>query len=106
VPVAPVPEPSSGLLWILTSATSVKARNVRAGNGAGRVSLCEVEGPHWVTVEGRAEFVDDAEVRADAELRYAVRFRAPRVNPLRVVILVRMTRVMGHLPLGTGLVTP
>jgi len=41
------------LLWILTSATSVKARNVRAGNGAGRVSLCEVEGPHWVTVEGR-----------------------------------------------------
>jgi hypothetical protein len=31
----------------------------------------------------------------DAELRYAQRYRTPRVNPRRVVIEVRIERVLG-----------
>ena len=31
----------------------------------------------------------------DAELRYAQRYRTPRVNPRRVVIEVRVERVLG-----------
>ena len=32
---------------------------------------------------------------SDAELRYAQRYRTPRVNPRRVVIEVRVERVLG-----------
>ena len=40
----------------------------------------------------RDQYADDVR---DAELRYAQRYRTPRVNPRRVVIEVRIERVLG-----------
>ncbi|MDE9364729.1 TIGR03618 family F420-dependent PPOX class oxidoreductase [Luteipulveratus sp. YIM 133132] len=99
VPVAATLDPDEPLVRVITSRTSRKARNVVAGGDGGvPVALCQVDGRHWVTVEGVATVLDDpADVRL-AEQRYAQRFRVPRENPLRVVIAVRVTRVMGHLP--------
>ncbi len=39
--------------------------------------------------------VTEKEAVRDAELRYAQRYRTPRVNPKRVVIEVKIERVLG-----------
>jgi hypothetical protein len=41
---------------------------------------------------------DSPEAVAEAERRYAARYRPPRVNPRRVVIEVHIDRVLGWLP--------
>ncbi len=79
---------------MITSRTSRKARNADAGC---RAVLCQVDGRHWLSLEGTARLLTTpAEVR-DAEQRYAVRYRTPRVNPERVVIAVTVDRVLGNL---------
>lgn len=98
VPVAAVVDPAARTVRILTSRTSVKARNVL--RGATRVTLCEVDGPHWLTVEGQARVVTDPAAITDAVAAYARRFRPPRVNPERVIILVEPTRLIGRLSTG------
>lgn len=97
VPVAPVVDLSTGapMVRILTSGNSRKVRNIRV---TPQVSLCEVEGRHWVTVDGRARVVTDPADVAAAEEAYAARFRIPRVNPERVVLMIEVTSVMGSLP--------
>lgn len=97
VPVAPIVELSTGtpVVRILTSQTSRKVRNVRASP---RVSLCEVEGRHWVTVEGLAHIRTDAAFVSAAEEAYAVRFRTPRPNADRVVLVIDVDSAMGSLP--------
>ncbi len=46
-------------------------------------------------MEGQASVNRDPAAVRDAELRYAQRYRTPRVNPKRVVIEVHITRVLG-----------
>jgi hypothetical protein len=46
-------------------------------------------------LEGQASVNRDPAAVRDAELRYAQRYRTPRVNPKRVVIEVHVTRVLG-----------
>ena len=55
----------------------------------------QVDGARWLSLEGRATVNTDADAVRDAELRYAQRYRTPRVNPRRVVIEVRVERVLG-----------
>ena len=38
----------------------------------------------------------DPEAVADAERRYAERYRTPRVNPLRVVLVMQVERILGR----------
>jgi F420H(2)-dependent biliverdin reductase len=57
--------------------------------------VCQVDGRRWSTLEGRAVVRREPEVVADAERRYAARYRQPRVNPQRVVIEIRVTRALG-----------
>ena len=57
--------------------------------------LSQVDGARWLSLEGKATVNTDAEAVRDAELRYAQRYRTPRVNPRRVVIEVRVERVLG-----------
>jgi hypothetical protein len=64
-----------------------------------RVAICQVDGRRWSTVEGTAVIRTDRPSVADAEQRYAVRYRTPRPNPHRVVIEVTVTRVLGSDPL-------
>jgi len=86
-------DPAAGLARVISSSTSAHVRHVRAGQE--RVAICQVDGPRWSTVEGLAVVRDDPESVADAEKRYAARYRVPRPNPARVVIEVRITRILG-----------
>lgn len=83
---------NAGIARVITSGTSQKAVNARGGVAA---ALCQVEGKDWITLEGVATTTDDPAVIADAVERYAARYRVPRVNPARVAIELRVTRVLG-----------
>jgi PPOX class probable F420-dependent enzyme len=83
----------AGVARVITSRGSAKVRHVLAGQY--RVAICQVEGRRWSTVEGTAVIRADRPSVADAEQRYAARYRVPRPNPERVVIEVTVTRVLG-----------
>ena len=77
----------AGLARVITFSNSVKAKLIRAAGDKGvPVAVCQLEGPRWSTLEGRAVLRDDPETVKDAENRYAARYRQPKPNPLRVVL--------------------
>ena len=94
VPVGVTYDPATRTARVITSGTSQKARHVRAGQA--RVAVCQVDGRRWVTLEGTAVVRDDPAAVADAEARYARRYRTPRENPARVVIEMSVDRVLGN----------
>jgi PPOX class probable F420-dependent enzyme len=85
-------DPKTHIARVITSGGSQKAVNAQRGEVA---VLSQVDGARWLSLEGRAEVLTDAESVRDAELRYAQRYRTPRVNPRRVVIEVHIKRVLG-----------
>lgn len=82
-----------GVCRVISSSTSVHTRHVR--NGDGRVAVCQVDGARWTTVEGLAVVKDDPPSVRRAEELYAARYRTPRPNPLRVVIEISVTKILG-----------
>ncbi|HEX2902210.1 MAG TPA: PPOX class F420-dependent oxidoreductase [Jatrophihabitans sp.] len=92
VPVGFSWQPEARLARVITSAGSVKARLARAG---GPVSLCQLDGARWLTLQGTAAVSQDAQRVADAVTRYAERYRQPRPNPARVVIEITVHSVLG-----------
>ena len=89
----------SRLARVITSDGSVKARNAeRLGpDGAhSRAAVCQVDGRRWLTLEGWASVSRDRDDIADAEQRYAGRYRTPRINPRRVVLTIAVDRILGH----------
>jgi PPOX class probable F420-dependent enzyme len=82
----------AGVCRVISSSTSAHVRHVRADP---RVAVCQVDGARWTTVEGLAVIRDDAESVRSAEQLYAARYRIPRPNPLRVVIEISVTKVLG-----------
>jgi hypothetical protein len=71
--------------------------NVRAGGPDGaRVALAQVEGGRWCTVEGLAVVREGPAEVAEAERRYALRYRTPQPNPERVVIEIRPGAALGR----------
>jgi len=96
VPMGVVLDPGTGTAWAITSGTSQKAANVRAAAGDARVAVCCVDGRRWSTLEGRAEVLDHPDAVAEAERRYAERYKVPRENPRRVALRVQVTRVLGN----------
>ncbi|MEV4756935.1 TIGR03618 family F420-dependent PPOX class oxidoreductase [Micromonospora sp. NPDC049559] len=96
-PVGATLDPATGTARVISSRGSQKVRNVlAAGPGGAPVALCQIDGRTWSTLEGRAVVRTEPEAVADAEQRYAQRYRQPRPNPDRVVIEVRITRVLGN----------
>ncbi|WP_449065953.1 pyridoxamine 5'-phosphate oxidase family protein [Planomonospora algeriensis] len=100
VPVGVTLDAEAGVARVITSGSSRKARHVpeaerEAGEGV-PVAVCQVDGRRWSTLEGRAVVRRDPESVAEAERRYAERYKTPRENPSRVVIEIRVTRVMGN----------
>jgi F420H(2)-dependent biliverdin reductase len=96
VPVGVTLDLDTATARVITSGTSAKARHVRAAGADGaRVAVSQVDRARWSTLEGRAVVRDDPEAVADAERRYAQRYRTPRVNPARVVLEIALTRVLG-----------
>lgn len=92
VPVGVTLDLDAGLARVICSRGSVKARNA-AGRGLAAVS--QVDGRRWSTLEGDAVVRDEPGAVAEAERRYALRYRTPRPNPERVVIEIAVRRVLG-----------
>ena len=93
----------AGIARVICSGDSVKARNVAAAGEAGaRVAVCQVDGRRWSTVEGLAVVRSDPASVAEAERRYAARYRQPRVNPRRVALEITVTRYLGLKPAESG----
>ncbi|OFE18895.1 PPOX class F420-dependent enzyme [Humibacillus sp. DSM 29435] len=93
VPVGFTWEAESSLARVITSGTSLKARNAAAGC---RAVLCQVDGRYWLSLEGTATVLTDPASVRDAEQRYAARYRVPRENPERVVLAIHVDRVLGN----------
>ena len=81
-----------GLARIITSGPSRKVANLRRDS---RATVSQVDGGRWLTLAGTASILDDPEsVRLAVEL-YSGRYREPRVNPLRVAIVIEVETAMG-----------
>ena len=78
---------------VITNGTSRKVANVRATR---RAVVAQVDGRRWLSLEGAAVVSNDADRVADAVRRYALRYRQPAENPLRVVIEIAVDRVLGN----------
>lgn len=92
VPVGFTWDAGADLARVITRGSSAKARHAAAG---GPGVLCQVDGRRWLTLEGDLAMLTDPVSIADAERRYADRYRRPRPNPERVVLAVRVHRVLG-----------
>lgn len=94
VPVGFTWSPEDRIARVITSRSSRKARNAASGC---RAVLCQVEGRHWLALEGPARLLTAPDEVRDAEERYAARYRTPRVNPERAVVEIAVDRVLGNL---------
>jgi PPOX class probable F420-dependent enzyme len=94
VPVGVTLDVEAGVARVICSAGTQKARNA-AERGIAAVS--QIDGRRWSTLEGRAVVRAEPAAVADAEARYAARYRPPRVNPRRVVVEITVHRVLGPL---------
>ncbi|SDV00236.1 PPOX class probable F420-dependent enzyme [Microlunatus sagamiharensis] len=94
VPVGFTYEPETRLARVITGGTSVKAR-LAARPGA-VAAVCQVDGRRWLTLQGPVHVERDEAAVADAVERYARRYRQPRVNPERVVLVIDVERILGH----------
>jgi len=100
VPVGFTADLETALVRVITSDGSVKVRNAERSRPDGqpaRAAVCQLEGRHWLTLEGPCRISRVRDDITDAERRYAQRYRVPRVNPRRVVLLIAVDRVLGHL---------
>ncbi|GGU28552.1 pyridoxamine 5'-phosphate oxidase family protein [Streptomyces daghestanicus] len=96
VPVGATYDPDAGVVRVITDRASAKARYVRAAGETGaRAAVCQVDGRRWSTLEGRAVVREALEEVAEAERRYAERYKPPRPNPTRVVIEIAVDRALG-----------
>ncbi|CAL9341972.1 F420H(2)-dependent biliverdin reductase [Nocardiopsis dassonvillei] len=95
VPVGATYDAGLGVVRVICDGGSFKARNLAAHPGV-RVSVSQVEGRRWCSVEGPATVSRDPERVAEAVRRYALRYREPRPNPNRVVIEISVERVLGN----------
>jgi PPOX class probable F420-dependent enzyme len=91
-------DPKTHIARVITSGGSQKAVNAERG---GVAVLSQVDGARWLSLEGPAGVNSEVDAVRDAELRYAQRYRTPRVNPRRVVIEVQVERVLGSSDLLT-----
>lgn len=78
---------------IITSDATQKVRNVDRN---GHAAVAQIDGPRWLSLAGRAHVERDAASVEDAVGRYRARYREPRENPQRVVIVIEVDRVLGR----------
>ena len=91
-------EVETATVRVITSDGSVKVRNAerpRPDGSAPRAAVCSVDGPSWISLEGPCSVLRDPDAVADAERRYAARYREPRPNPRRVVLTISVEQMLG-----------
>ena len=81
-----------GIARIITGGGSRKVANLLADN---RLSISQFEGARWLTLQGTATIATSPEDVALGVELYSKRYRAPRENPERVVIVMTVEKVMG-----------
>lgn len=97
VPMGVVIDPATDRAWAITSGDSVKSQNLmRSGEAGAPIAVCCVDGRHWSTLEGTAVVLVAPDAVAEAERRYAERYKVPRENPHRVALRIDVTRVLGN----------
>ena len=94
VPVGFTYDPATRLARVITSGDSVKARH--ADRPGAVAALCQVDRARWLTLSGPIRVARDSDTVADAERRYAERYRQPRENPKRAVLIMDVTRMLGR----------
>lgn len=88
-----------GLVRIITSRRSQKVLNaLRDGRGA----VGQVDGARWLSLSGAITMRDEPDEVRLAERLYAERYRTPRPNPERVVLVIEPDALLG----SAGLVEP
>ncbi len=85
-------DPDTATVRVITGRNTQKAVNAERG---GYAAVSQIDGPRWLTLEGPSRVLTDRENVADAEHRYAQRYRVPRENPERVVIAISVERTLG-----------
>jgi len=81
-----------GIARVITGGGTQKTVNIEADE---RATLSQYDGARWLTLQGRGRIETAAdEVQLGVEL-YAARYRQPRVNPERVVIVIEVDKVLG-----------
>jgi hypothetical protein len=89
-------DPDAGLARVIARRGSKKIRNVlAAGAGGARVAVTGIDGRRWSTLQGTGSVRSDRESVADAERRYAQRYRVPQPHPERVVLEIAVDHVLG-----------
>ncbi len=101
VPVGFTYEPQRQLARIITFASSVKARNVAHESGR-PAALCQLDGARWLTLQGTAFLRTDIASNAEAERRYAKRYRPPSTRADRVTIEIEVEVMLGSLGNSSG----
>ena len=81
-----------GVARVISTGGTQKTVNIAADE---RATLSQYEGPRWLTLQGRARIETSPEqVQLGVDL-YSARYRAPRENPERVVIVIEVDKVLG-----------
>jgi PPOX class probable F420-dependent enzyme len=81
-----------GIVRVIGSRGTQKFLNVER---TGRASVNTVDGRRWLSFEGPARVVEDADAVAHAVELYTRRYREARPNPDRVVLEITVERVLG-----------
>lgn len=95
VPVGFTYDAERRIARIITQSGSRKVANINAHPGS-RVSVCQVDGGRWLTLEGPAEVTAVPERVAEAVDRYTHRYRQPGESADRVVIEIAVDHIMGN----------
>ena len=98
VPVGFTYDPQARIARVITSGDSVKAGNAARAGAVG--ALCQVDRARWLTLSGPMHVDTDPGAVADAVRRYAERYRQPRDNPKRVVLIMSVTGLLASSRLG------
>ena len=85
-------DPKTHIARVITTGGSQKAVNAEQ---QGVAVLSQVDGARWLSLEGKATVNTEIEAVRDAELRYAQRYRTPRVNRSAWSSRCAIERVLG-----------
>ena len=81
-----------GTARVITGGGTQKTVNIEADS---RVTLSQFDGARWLSLQGHGRIERDAEAVALGVELYSRRYRAPRENPTRVVIVIEVDKVLG-----------
>ncbi|MEW2087804.1 pyridoxamine 5'-phosphate oxidase family protein [Streptomyces sp. NPDC006682] len=97
VPVCVTVDAADGVGRVITRKSSREVANVLASGGEARVTVCQIDGGRWATLEGVADVCTDEAVVEDAVAHYGKRYgRTPAPDPERAVIQVSVERALGQ----------